>query len=151
METKKVFFKGVLPVSLALTFFLSACSKSNDNGYVLSGVASSTQEVPAISTPAGGSVTGTYDDKTHMLTYRVTWDALSGPAYMAHFHGPADAGQNAKVLIPINITQTASGIATGAVILADSVANFFKSGKMYYNVHSAQYPGGEIRAQVTLK
>ena len=150
METKKVFFKGVLPVSLALGFFLSACTKDN-NTYVVSGIATGTQEVPATPTKAAGSVSGTYDDKTHMLTYRVTWDALSGPPLFAHFHGPADPGQNAKVLIPINITPMASGIATGAIILPDSTANFFKSGKMYYNIHSPQYPGGEIRAQVTLK
>ncbi len=151
MAIKKANFKKLLVMPLAVGIFLSSCDKDNNSQLNLSGLATGDQEVPPVVTRAAGGVTGTYDEKTHTLTYKVTWDALTSPAVGAHFHGPADRGQVAKVLIPINISNEASGLATGSVILADSVANFFKSGKMYYNVHSAQYPNGEIRAQVTMR
>src|SRR6185437_11151514 len=61
----------------------------------------SKSEVPANDSKGTGSMTGTYDTASKKLTYKVTYSGLSGPATAAHFHGPAEAGKNAGVAVPI--------------------------------------------------
>ena len=39
--------------------------------------------------------------RTKKLTYTMTYSGLTGPATAAHFHGPAAAGANAGVVVPI--------------------------------------------------
>jgi hypothetical protein len=155
MITKQgsLFAKLLFGVFVSITFI--ACSSVDapaKTTFNLSGTATGAQEVPAFSTTATGTVGGTYDISTHLLTYTVSWTGLSGTANAAHFHGPADPGVNAPVLIPITITNNAAtGTGSGSVTIADSVANFFLNGKMYFNVHTTLKPGGEIRAQVALQ
>ena len=50
-------------------------------------------------TTATGTADLTYDPTTRMLTWSVTSNGLSGPATMAHFHGPAAEGKNAPPVI----------------------------------------------------
>ena len=42
-----------------------------------------------------------YDPASKKLSWKVTYTGLSGPATAAHFHGPAEAGKNAGVKVPI--------------------------------------------------
>ena len=65
---------------------------------------------------------------------------------MAHFHGPADKGVNAGVVVPFAppITSPYHGTAT----LTDAQIQDLEAGKWYVNVHTAANPGGEIRGQV---
>jgi hypothetical protein len=103
-------------------------------------------EVP----PAMGQGMGTLDAQwapdTRVLTWTLSWSGLSGPATGAHFHGPALAGMNAAVVVPITgpLTSPVSGTAT---LTAEQAADL-RNGKWYVNVHTAIYPGGEIRGQV---
>lgn len=149
---KAQFFKPFIAVAIMSAMFTS-CDKDDEEKtmYTISGTASGAQEVPVVTTSGTGTVSGTFDKNTKILNYNVSWSGLSGNATMAHFHGPADPGKNAKVLIPIPITSALSGTATGSVSLPDSTATFFMEGKMYYNVHTPANPGGEVRAQVTMK
>ncbi len=115
---------------------------------------SSSQEVPTNSSTATGTVNVTFNKQTKDLTYTVTWSGLSAPASAMHFHGPALAGVNASVLVGVNgFPNAASGSVTGtlnvgALALASAEADLL-AGKWYFNIHTATYPGGEIRGQVT--
>jgi hypothetical protein len=106
----------------------------------------SAAEVPANTSPGKGTADVTYDTASKMLTWKVTYSGLTGPATMAHFHGPAEAGKNAPVVIPFK--DAASG-AEGSATLTDAQAAELLAGKMYINVHTAANKGGEIRGQVT--
>ena len=57
-------------------------------------------EVPPNDTKGSGSLTATYDTTSKVLTWTATFSGLSGPAVAAHFHGPADKGVNAAVIVP---------------------------------------------------
>jgi hypothetical protein len=150
--TQKVSFAKVLFFVSLSCFVAIACDKNTEQTtYTIFGSANASQETPPTNSSGTGMVSGTYNKNTHVLNYNVTWNGLTGNATGAHFHGPADIGQKANVLIPITITNTPSGNASGSVTLPDSTANFFLNGKMYYNVHTAANPGGEIRAQVSLQ
>ncbi len=57
-------------------------------------------EVPPVTTSAKGNLTATYDTASKKLSWKGTVSGLSGEATAAHFHGPAEPGKNAGVLVP---------------------------------------------------
>lgn len=107
---------------------------------------SGASEVPAVVTGAAGTVEARLDPNTNLLTWKITYSGLSGPATGAHFHGPAMAGQNAGVVVPIG-APLASPI-NGTATLTPSQAADLTAGKWYVNLHTAANPGGEVRGQV---
>jgi hypothetical protein len=103
-------------------------------------------EVPANTTAGTGEVTATYDTDSKKLTWKGTYSGLTGPATAAHFHGPAAAGKNAGVMVPI---APATSPLAGSATLTDAQAKALLDGDMYVNVHTAANKGGEIRGQLT--
>jgi CHRD domain len=57
------------------------------------------QQVPPVETAANGTAELTYDPATHVVTWTLSYSGLSGPATMAHFHGPAAQGKNGPPVI----------------------------------------------------
>jgi hypothetical protein len=104
-------------------------------------------EVPPVVSNGTGSADIWYDTSTKTLSWTVTFSGLTGPATMAHFHGPAAPGVNAGVVVPIGAAGMTSP-ATGNKVLTDAQAADMAAGKWYVNVHTAKNPGGEIRGQV---
>ncbi|MEJ8843722.1 CHRD domain-containing protein [Lacibacter sp. H375] len=130
---------------------MEACKKDKDEQeYNLSGSASGAQEVPAVTTTGTATLTGEYDGDDNKLEYKIEWKNLSGTVTQAHIHGPAFAGANAGVLIPLTIMLNGtSGKLEGTASLPDSTEQFLLSGKLYYNLHTTLHAGGEIRGQIT--
>ena len=134
-----------LSVAAALFAALGACSSVSLNTQTFGGALSGAQEVPAVTSGGSGSIEATLDKATNKLKYRVTYSGLSGPATMAHFHGPAAAGQNAGVVVAF---PNASSPIEGEAQLTAAQAADLMAGRWYVNVHSQRNPPGEIRAQV---
>jgi hypothetical protein len=105
------------------------------------------EEVPPNDSTATGAVEATFDTDSKLFKWNITYDGLTGPAAAAHFHGPADPGANAGPVVPIPEDKLASPI-TGEATLDDAQAADLQAGKWYFNVHTAQYPDGEIRGQL---
>lgn len=103
------------------------------------------QEVPPTSSAGKGTADISFDTESKMLEWTLDYSGLSGDATGAHFHGPAAAGENADVAVPI--PDPKSG-AKGSATLTDAQAADLMAGKYYVNVHTAANPGGEIRGQV---
>jgi len=104
-------------------------------------------EVPPNTSAATGTAEIDYDAASKKLSWKVTYSGLSGPATAAHFHGPAEAGKNAGVAVPIANPGTSP--VEGSATLTDAQAADLVAGKYYVNIHTAANPGGEIRGQVT--
>jgi hypothetical protein len=102
-------------------------------------------EVPPNQSAGTGSVTATYDTGTKVLTWDGSYAGLSGPATAAHFHGPAEAGKNAGVAVPI---APATSPLHGTATLTDAQAADLMAGNWYVNVHTEANKGGEIRGQL---
>ena len=104
-------------------------------------------EVPPKASGGTGQVDAMLDTDTHVLTYTVEYAGLTGPASMAHFHGPAKPGANAGVVLPLSspLDSPIKGTAT----LTAAQQKELLDGLMYVNVHTHANPGGEIRGQVT--
>lgn len=104
-------------------------------------------EVPPKTSKGHGELDATYDTSSKALQWTANYADLSGPATAAHFHGPAPVGQNAGIQVPVDKSALASPMH-GQATLTDAQANDLLTGKWYFNVHTAQNPGGEIRGQV---
>jgi hypothetical protein len=104
-------------------------------------------EVPPTASSGSGEVLATLDTTSKKLSYTMTYMGLTGPATAAHFHGPADAGANAGVVVPIGTNPPSP--STGTVTLTDAQINDLEAGKWYANVHTEANKGGEIRGQMT--
>ncbi|HEX4827183.1 MAG TPA: CHRD domain-containing protein [Xanthobacteraceae bacterium] len=103
------------------------------------------EAVPPNDSKGTGTVTATYDTASKKLSWKGNYSGLSGPATMAHFHGPAEPGKNAGVAVPI--TPSTSPFENSAN-LTDAQAADLLAGRWYVNVHTAAHPGGEIRGQL---
>lgn len=104
-------------------------------------------EVPPNNSSGTGTLQATYDTATKQLTYTVDYSGLTGNATMAHFHGPAEPGKNASVVVPVkgSVASPIKGTAT----LTDAQATDLLADKWYFNIHTEANKGGEIRGQVT--
>jgi hypothetical protein len=106
---------------------------------------SSKTEVPPNDSKATGTVAATFDDASKKLTWKGSYKDLTGPATMAHFHGPAAEGKNAGVAVPIAPNGPEF---EGSATLTDAQAKEMLAGDWYVNVHTAANKGGEIRGQL---
>jgi hypothetical protein len=104
-------------------------------------------EVPPNASTGKGTADVFYDPTKHTLSWTFTYSGLTGPATAAHFHGPAMAGANAGVVVPVGTAGMGNPV-TGAAQITDAQAADLAAGKWYANIHTAKNPGGEIRGQV---
>ncbi|MCW5696339.1 MAG: CHRD domain-containing protein [Bauldia sp.] len=104
------------------------------------------EQVPPVETDARGLALVFYDESTMTLSWRVSYEGLSGPAVAAHIHGPAGTGTNADPIIDFG-TELDSPIEGSTIITAEEAADL-GAGLWYVNIHTEQNPDGEIRGQL---
>lgn len=103
-------------------------------------------EVPANTTTGTGTIQVSYDTTSKVLSWTGSYTGLTGAATAAHFHGPAEPGKNAGVAVP---APASASPFSGRATLTEAQAADLTAGRMYFNIHTAANPGGEIRGQVT--
>ncbi len=132
-------------VSSALVLGLAGSGPVAAETIALTAILSPASEVPPANSRGSGKADVSYDTTTHTLTWTIEYSGLTSAATAAHFHGPAPAGQNAPIVVPL--TQLASP-ATGKAMLTETEAAELLSDQFYLNFHTPAYPAGEIRGQV---
>ena len=103
-----------------------------------------TQVPPNSST---GSGTASIKLEGDVLSWVITYSGLTGSVTGAHFHGPAPANANAGVIVPF--AGSLGSPIQGSQRLTPAQIAQLRSGLWYVNLHTAAFPGGEIRGQVT--
>lgn len=134
---------------------------------------SSYNEVPSVSSTAGGLFRARIDERAGQIAYELSFAGLEGTVTQAHIHfGQHDvnggvsaflcdsatnpdptggapscpaSGSVAGLIVSTNVIgPTAQGLSPGE--FAELVAAI-RAGVAYVNVHSTRFPGGEIRGQ----
>lgn len=77
-------------------------------------------------------------------------DVMGMTPTAAHIH-EAPPGANGPVIVPFAKTGANSFAPAAGARLTDAQYASYKAGKLYINVHSAQFPNGEIRLQLMPK
>ena len=142
---RSIIYFGIL---LFCAGFIS-CDKGKDpapvvNPYIIfTATLNGASEVPANPSAATGSATLNFNTITKIFSVTVTYSGFTATA--SHIHkgptniaGPVVYGFSSPTS-PINYTS----VALDATQEADLMSN-----QNYVNVHSAAYPGGEIRGQL---
>ena len=132
-------------LATAAIFTLAGCASVLDMQPLGKVVLTGAAEVPAVTTEATGSGTILVaNDRS--VSGSITTMRIDATA--AHIH-MAPKGSNGPVVVPM--TKTAEGtwtIPAGARFTDTQYASYV-AGNMYVNVHSAAFPCGEIRGQLT--
>jgi hypothetical protein len=136
--------KSMLPLAAAAAIFaLPAAAQAKTvklTGYFAT-------EGMATTTPSG-KVVAKLNTVTDMLSYSITYAGLSGPVLAAHFHGPAEMGKDAGVMLPIPGPYM-SGMTRDEKI-KPATAKALLAGLTYVNLHTKADPMGEARAQMKI-
>ena len=127
-------------------------------------------ETPSVSTPAVGKFRAVIDEDSGVVNFTLTYEGLSGSATASHLHfgerhvaggvmmwvcggggQPAcPTGTSAEItgsITAANVTGPVNqGIAAGEFAEA---LDAIRAGASYVNVHTATFPAGEIRGQVS--
>jgi hypothetical protein len=162
--------KLIASASLFSVLLFSSCKKDDDthltpdrSRYISNYdfFLTSAQQIPANTSTASGWIEGTYDKRTKTYTYKITWSGLSSNVAAIHIHGIADRGYIAlpSPLGPYTngIVQTIGGNSTAKAgsysgsLFVDGVAireSDLLAGKFYVDIHTVNFPGGEIRGQI---
>ncbi|MEP6730421.1 MAG: CHRD domain-containing protein [bacterium] len=115
------------------------------------------RELPAVQTGATGTATFTRNGTS--VEYSVSASGFTTPLTVGHvlIGGPGVVG---PVIAAFNIAAQSGIVATGTIDLSrsvtqgnitisgDSLRALFDNGNAYVNLHSAAWPGGEIRGQI---
>jgi hypothetical protein len=172
----RVIKPGLAALALAVAGSLMAHDdddRGRDGRFVVRANLEGFQEVPAVSTVASGRFRAVIDTKANTITWKLNYEGLEGAVAQSHVHfgqmsvnggisfflctnagngpvgtqlcpeGPAEL---TGVITPdLVIGPAGTGIEPGA--MAEIIAAI-KNGTAYANVHSAKWPGGEIRGQL---
>ncbi len=135
-------------VAVAATLALAGCGqmRPSQTGQAYEAALSGAQEVPPASTRGSGMAEIQLNTSTNVLSWKVTYSGLTGPATAAHIHGPAGPGANAGVVIPFQ--NAGASPIVGQTTITPAQYGDLAAGLWYVNVHTAAHPGGEVRGQL---
>ena len=106
-------------------------------------------EVPPVVSQGSGTVDAALNKDTMQFRWKVNFSGMTGPATMGHFHGPAAVGANAGIALGWT-NPVVTGMEGMATLTAAQAADLM-AGRWYANIHSAAYPGGELRGQMAVR
>jgi len=144
--------RGMAGVAASLLLLIAGCSDSDSTTdgddmapslTTISISATGTQEIPV--NDSVGSATGTLrlDAATGALTGTITTDITVSAS---HFH-EGIAGTNGEVVLQLDVNDSTISVPESTILTADQIQTLL-SGSYYINIHSAEFPGGELRDQI---
>ena len=134
-----------LSTMLLIVFSMVSCGKDDDTvaNVTYKATLKGTSEVPSNASAAVGLATLTYDPNTKIFSIVVTHNLAAATG--GHIHKGA-TGVSGEVIFPF--LSTASPINYTSVALDATQLSDLSAGLYYVNLHTASFPGGEIRGQL---
>jgi len=136
-----------LAVVLMLLLVLAAVATAT-TGFVSS--LNGLQEVPANASPGTGTAVYVLDNTQTSLSYSVTFSGLTAGTTASHIHRGV-VGVNGSVIVPFALGaalgQTSGSFNGVATVVLSTVLSMIHD-STYTNIHTGNFPGGEIRGPV---
>src|SRR5262249_14413612 len=170
---KNVFIRGALAAFFVLAFAsFSTTTKAWDDDIVISAQMRGLGEVPPTNSQGRAFFHGKISEDKTSITFTLTWFGITGPPSASHIHfGPSKETGGVMVFFcggggKPACTQATSGKASGTITAADivgpsaqgidpapdgqfsDVIRAILTNNAYANLHTAKFPGGEVRGQV---
>jgi len=138
---------------LAISVMTFSCKKDDpvvnaDKIYQVSTTLSGANELPVVMTSATGTTTGTYNQKTKILSVSTTLIGITPTA--GHIHTqtvPTNDTKSGGVTFGFTTLTSPIAFTTVTPLTAAQEANLL-GGIMYVNFHTPANPGGEIRGNL---
>jgi len=137
---------------------------------------SGAHEIPPNASTATGYGTVTLDDSTNVLALYLEWENLTGPGVQAHIHccvptppgnigialdlwlaatpspvtGTYSASYDLDLVNPFRAAFVTANGGTPAGAMAALAAAMTAGDRAYFNIHTATFPGGEIRGNLAV-
>jgi hypothetical protein len=122
--------------------FTNAGSTVQANAF--SGTLTGAQQAPADTSSATGTGVAVIDPATRIMKAAIVTAGMLGTVAHIHIAPPGVAG---PIIFPMIEPVAGSGIWSTLATLTEAQFNGFKAGSYYFDVHSAAFPNGEVRAQ----
>lgn len=101
---------------------------------------------PHVQSRGAGTMTGTFDTKTHEISWKIHYSGLSGRVLSARIHGPAKPGRNAPVIMTMPAPY--SSPILGVKVVPGKVSAEITGGYSYVVLGTEKYPAGELRGRI---
>lgn len=147
-----------LPLAVAALALLTGAACNESDATVFTSQLSGANEVPPRSTAASGAAGITIDGQTINFSIEVSnisnvtaahihtgSASVTGPVRVTLFAGPTTSVTGTGILASGSVPSSA---VTG--ITFDQLVSEMRAGNAYVNVHTTQFPAGEIRGQTRL-
>lgn len=142
----KIKFSNIIIIVLfVLTVFLTAKAET------FTANITGAQEVPTNGSAGTGYGRVFVNETAGTLSFTVVFSGLSSAQTMAHIHAPGVIGVNGPVIINLGVVGGTSGTITGTANITPAQIALMRSHQTYINIHTTNFPGGEIRGQLATK
>lgn len=156
-------------ISLAVLVLAAFAARGDGNVHRFHATLLGTNEVPPTFTAGNAELTLRIADDDSSIDFTLTYEGLSGNPAAAHIHfGPPRVNGGVSVFFcggggqpacPAATSGTVSGTATAANVVGPvaqginagdlaAIIQMIRAGITYANMHTAKFPGGEIRGAV---
>lgn len=140
--------KAVL-IPLLLFAVISACKKSSNTNNVKDTIynydvtLNGASEVPANASLATGKFIGSYTKSSRQLSFTLSYTGITPTDWHIHKGAPGVSGPVVISLDPVGPSPLQKNVT-----LTSEQETDLLNGSLYVNIHSVQFPDGEIRAQL---
>lgn len=157
------------PLRIAALLFSAAFAARADEGTRFRADLVGTEETPAIFTAGSGEFRARVENSDTRIVFVLTFENLSGPPAVAHVHfGQRNVaggvsfflcGGGGQPACPAATSGRVEGTVTAANVVGPgaqgispgnlaAILEMIRAGFGYANMHTARFPGGEIRGQI---
>ncbi len=117
-------------------------------------IMSGAQDVPPTGSPGTGTATVMIDDVADTVWVDLSYSGLVAPVTNAHIHCCVGPAGNASPVIPFVPAGFVLGGTSGTFMhtftgVAPDIIAGLEAGMGYINIHSSEFPNGEIRGNLT--
>jgi len=140
---RKIFLTPAIILS-AMIFSITAAAAPQFSVYL-----NGRQEVPANNSPGSGTCFVTLNGSETQISVECRYRNLTSNVVGAHIHDNGPVGVNGPIRFDLSFTGGTTG-TIGPRTFATTPAQVaeLRSNKWYVNIHTSNFPGGEIRGQV---